>query len=446
MHSPTDRTAHKARGDLQDGFSLEITGKDTEELRQAAAAIPPGTRVNITFLSNEDAGQRVEAARLTRELGLEPVPHVSARRLRSRAELGEFLAALAEVNATEDVFVVAGDPTDTEGPFDDSLAVIRSGVLAEHGVSRVGIAGYPDGHPKIDDEILWKAIEQKWVALREQNLECSVISQFGFDTTPVVTWIEQLRSRGITCPVRVGVPGPAGVQRLLRTHADSVCSPRPAWCRSTASRSRSNHTDVADDVRFFGIPFFHVPSVAGPDKAESEAQIIKLLADNVDLVVLARYMQILSGPFLKELGVQIINIHHSFLRAFIGAGPYQKAKERGVKLIGSRCPCGGGEVRSDRGRVGAQWSDADRHVGEKREAPEDLVEFLVAVHLEDREVGVLAGTAPDVAPLPGPLPSLRVGLLPGEEVAALRRVHIRRECDGHPDREELCHCGSSAKS
>ncbi len=96
----------------------------------------------------------------------------------------------------------------------------------------------------------------------------------------------------------------------------------------------SNHTNTADDVRSFGIPFFHVPS-QGPDKSAAEAEIVKLLAGNVDFVVLARYMQILSDDFLEKIGVPVINIHHSFLPAFIGAAPYRKAKERGVKLIGA---------------------------------------------------------------------------------------------------------------
>ncbi|MCP2636047.1 formyltetrahydrofolate deformylase [Microbacterium sp. HD4P20] len=96
----------------------------------------------------------------------------------------------------------------------------------------------------------------------------------------------------------------------------------------------SNHTNMVEDVRSFGIPFFHVPS-QGPDKAEAEAKILSLLEGNVDFVVLARYMQILSEDFIEKLGVPVINIHHSFLPAFIGAGPYKKAKERGVKLIGA---------------------------------------------------------------------------------------------------------------
>jgi len=97
----------------------------------------------------------------------------------------------------------------------------------------------------------------------------------------------------------------------------------------------SNHTTTAEDVRSFGVPFFHVPSASGPDKSASEAEILRLLVGNVDFVVLARYMQILSEDFLIELGVPVINIHHSFLPAFIGAEPYKKAKDRGVKLIGA---------------------------------------------------------------------------------------------------------------
>ncbi|MDO5493888.1 MAG: formyltetrahydrofolate deformylase [Nesterenkonia sp.] len=96
----------------------------------------------------------------------------------------------------------------------------------------------------------------------------------------------------------------------------------------------SNHPDLAADVRSFGIPFFHVP-VDRTDRSAAEAQHLDLLRGNVDLIVLARYMQILTPEFLDRVGAPVINIHHSFLPAFIGAGPYQKAKDRGVKLIGA---------------------------------------------------------------------------------------------------------------
>ena len=96
----------------------------------------------------------------------------------------------------------------------------------------------------------------------------------------------------------------------------------------------SNHPDLADQVRPFGVPFLHVPATKDI-RAEGEQRQLDLLRGNVDLVVLARYMQILSHDFLSKVGCPLINIHHSFLPAFIGAAPYRRAKERGVKLVGA---------------------------------------------------------------------------------------------------------------
>lgn len=97
----------------------------------------------------------------------------------------------------------------------------------------------------------------------------------------------------------------------------------------------SNHPDHRDAVEAMGMPFHHVPVVAKDRKREAEDSLLEVLDGKCDLVVLARYMQILSGDFLRRVGVPVINIHHSFLPAFAGAGPYARARERGVKLIGA---------------------------------------------------------------------------------------------------------------
>ncbi len=97
----------------------------------------------------------------------------------------------------------------------------------------------------------------------------------------------------------------------------------------------SNHADLRAKVLAHGIPFYHLP-VAKEGKGEQEAQVETLLREHaIDLVVLARYMQILSPRFLESYRQPIINIHHSFLPAFIGANPYRQAHARGVKIIGA---------------------------------------------------------------------------------------------------------------
>jgi formyltetrahydrofolate deformylase len=97
----------------------------------------------------------------------------------------------------------------------------------------------------------------------------------------------------------------------------------------------SNHADLQDKVQAHGIPFHHLPVAKGA-RAEQEARVVALLKEHaIDLAVLARYMQILSPEFLQSYGRPIINIHHSFLPAFIGASPYHQAYARGVKIIGA---------------------------------------------------------------------------------------------------------------
>ena len=90
------------------------------------------------------------------------------------------------------------------------------------------------------------------------------------------------------------------------------------------------------DVEAFGVPYHHIP-VPSDGKPEAEERLLELLEREgpIDLVVLARYMQILSGGFLDRLGAPVINIHHSFLPAFAGGQPYERARERGVKLVGA---------------------------------------------------------------------------------------------------------------
>ncbi len=96
----------------------------------------------------------------------------------------------------------------------------------------------------------------------------------------------------------------------------------------------SNHEHVRAEVDALGVPFVHIP-VTPETKPQAEARALETLAGHVDLVVLARYMQILSGGFLASVGCPVINIHHSFLPAFAGAEPYRQAYEQGVKLIGA---------------------------------------------------------------------------------------------------------------
>jgi methylenetetrahydrofolate reductase (NADPH) len=198
-----------------DDFSMEMTGKDVAKVENAASVIPPGTRINVTFLENEDLQMRVDAAEAVKRLGFTPVPHISARRITSPEHLEEFLAALRVVDATENVFAVGGDPAVPMGPYEDSLALIESGVFQQYGARNISIGGYPDGHPGIATDVLWSHLEKKAAALSRLEIPGSVITQVEFDAHRVLAWVAEVRDHGVELPIRVGVPGPASVKLLL---------------------------------------------------------------------------------------------------------------------------------------------------------------------------------------------------------------------------------------
>ena len=152
----------------------------------------------------------------------------------------------------------------------------------------------------------------------------------------------------------------------------------------------SNHPDLEETVRSFGLPFEHVPVVPGR-KDEAEARLLELLAGHVELVVLARYMQILSGDFLERVGAPVINIHHSFLPAFVGADPYRRALERGVKIIGATAHYvteeldEGPIIEQDVERVSHRQGVAElERIG--RDIERTVLSRAVRWHLEDRVI------------------------------------------------------------
>ena len=150
----------------------------------------------------------------------------------------------------------------------------------------------------------------------------------------------------------------------------------------------SNHRDVEQDVASFGVPFLHVP-VAPDTKPAAEATMLEPLAGAFDLVVLARYMQIVSGGFLAALGAPCINIHHSFLPAFAGADPYRRANERGVKIIGATAHYvteeldAGPIIEQDVARV-SHRDDVPALVRIGRDIERTVLARAVRAHLADR--------------------------------------------------------------
>lgn len=201
---------------ITEGYSLEITARDIAALRDAAPMIPAETPVAVTFLPGEAEGARVAAAVAVRDLGFEPMPHFSARRIASQDAFEDYLDAVVRDAGVRRCFVVAGDPSQPQGCFADSAALIATGAFERAGIKAIGIGGHPEGHPHMTPDQCWAVLEHKIAEIEQRGMAALIVTQFGFDPEAFLAWLKDLRKRGIDTPVRIGVPGPASITTLLR--------------------------------------------------------------------------------------------------------------------------------------------------------------------------------------------------------------------------------------
>ncbi len=233
---------------VTDGFSLEMTAKDEASLRDAAPLIPAETPIAVTYLPGEEVDARVAATIAVRELGFEPMPHFSARRITSEDDFEAYLKAVVEKAGVRRCFIVAGDPPEPQGPYFDTMALIATGAFERAGIQAIGIGGHPEGHPNMSEAECWAVLETKVREIESRGMAPLVVTQFGFDPDAFLVWLKELRARGIMCPVRIGIPGPAGIKRLLAF---------AARCGVGAS---------ASVMKKYGVSITNLLGTAGPDK------------------------------------------------------------------------------------------------------------------------------------------------------------------------------------
>ncbi|KPG95970.1 hypothetical protein AEQ67_18685 [Pseudomonas sp. RIT-PI-q] len=203
------------RSQLFEGGSLEATAKDVFAFPHARATMLQGVTVNIAFIGNETFYDRLNAIDSLLTLGARPRPIISARRIASREELGSILSRSTEERGVREVFLVGGDPSTPKGPFIDSMDIINGNFLNPKAIQTVGITGYPEGHPHIEDEVLWTYLKLKVNTLLALGFKVEITTQLSFDINTVVTWIEQVRSEGIHVPIRVGIPSPTSIEGII---------------------------------------------------------------------------------------------------------------------------------------------------------------------------------------------------------------------------------------
>ncbi len=196
------------------GFSLEAT-RPTDADIAALGILARGTRIYISAVPGRSAEESIAAAKRLAAVGLEPVPHVAVRNFPNAEALDDFLARLNGEAAVRRLLVLAGDRSEY-GPYRCALDAIDSGVFRRHGIRAIGIAGYPDGHPRIGRDELDRTLAEKIAAAEATGLGVEIVTQFCFDAPAILDFVARLRAFGFEQPVRVGLAGPTSLASLLR--------------------------------------------------------------------------------------------------------------------------------------------------------------------------------------------------------------------------------------
>lgn len=212
---PTPDFRRQRIAELLGGISIELSAREHGSEQLCCGFLAPSTPVYVNFAPNDSYHTVVETTARLKRAGFCPVPHVAARYLTGPTQLDDFLARAVGVGVDR-VLVIAGDLDQPAGPFHSSLELIETGLLSKHGIRTVGVAGYPEGHPKIATATLDAALAAKLRRLQSDGIAPYIVTQFCFDAAPIVGWLARMHATGIVVPVRVGLAGPASIATLAK--------------------------------------------------------------------------------------------------------------------------------------------------------------------------------------------------------------------------------------
>jgi methylenetetrahydrofolate reductase (NADPH) len=207
-----DPVSSPAMRDLVANLHYEIV--PMKSIEPAIEALPPGAFVSVTCSPAKGIVATQEYTERLIGLGHHPIPHVAARMVESREDTAKLAAWLRE-HSLDELYVIAGDAPDPAGPYEGALPFIRDLIEADPGVRRIGIAGYPDGHALIARDVIEEQLLAKQAVILDAGLDGWVSTQMCFDTDLIRSWIRAERERGLTFPVRLGVPGVVDRARLM---------------------------------------------------------------------------------------------------------------------------------------------------------------------------------------------------------------------------------------
>lgn len=196
--------------------SIEINVADLKDLEPSRAFVPEGKKVYVSCLPKQTWDDTQRASRALHETGFEPVPHIPVRLLSDAQTLSRLLKNLVKTAHVREVLLISGDYPRAVGPYSCVADVLRSGLLREHGLGRVSIAGHPEGHPRVPLTEIRRAETEKALIAHQLGLELTLVTQFFFEAAPFLDWVDELRCHQVRAHLVGGLSGPARMSSLLK--------------------------------------------------------------------------------------------------------------------------------------------------------------------------------------------------------------------------------------
>jgi methylenetetrahydrofolate reductase (NADPH) len=196
--------------------SLEVSPRELHRAAELAKLLPADTCIYIPSLPGLPLARTLEAVAAMRDAGLDPVPHVSARRVLNKDEFAKFIKQAVSKYGVHRVLLLGGDEPKPKGPFTDSLQILESRMLVDSGIREIGVAGYPEGHPRIGANQVDAALARKMELTRSQGLGMYIVTQFSFAPQRVVDYCSRLARSAPEVSIYVGVAGPTDPIALAR--------------------------------------------------------------------------------------------------------------------------------------------------------------------------------------------------------------------------------------
>lgn len=196
-------------------ISVEVLNADLNRMDEWREYLEADSRVFVPHFRNGNTEAGVRTAVKLLENGMTPVAHVAARNVADENELERIVAGFSGAGVREFLFLGGGE-NPPAGKFDSAMQMLGTGVLQRHNAKRVGFAGHPEEHPERERAVMRRALEEKLEYAAAHNLEAFIATQFCFTVTPYFQFLDWLKSRGINVPVRLGLAGRVGAQKLLK--------------------------------------------------------------------------------------------------------------------------------------------------------------------------------------------------------------------------------------